>query len=74
MERVFDQQVNFVRETLARIRTEYLELPGLTLTPRQLQRLCNAHPQVCDAALAELVAMTFLKKTKDGSFQRVIVR
>ena len=74
MEHKFERQVDLVRETLARIRTEYLDLPGLTLTPRQVQRLCSVHPKVCDAALAELVAMTFLTKTKDGSFQRVIAR
>ena len=74
MEHEFERQVDLVRETLARIQTEYLDLPGLALTPRQVQRLCSVHPEVCDAALNELVAMTFLTKRKDGSFQRVTVR
>ena len=32
---------------LGRIRAEYLETPGLCLTPEQMQRLCGVEPTLC---------------------------
>ena len=59
-----------VRHTLARIEREYLELPGLSLTESQVRRLWGLPPELCAAALGELVRHQFLIETPRGTFQR----
>jgi hypothetical protein len=41
---------------LARIRAEYREMPGLSLTPLQAARLWGLSPGVCEEVLQTLVA------------------
>ncbi len=53
-----------------RVRGEYLEMPGLRLTPAQAARLLGLEPQVCCDVLAILVAEGFLGRTQDGCFVR----
>ena len=55
---------------LQRIRVEYLEMPGLTLKPEQVQRLCGVDRTVCDAALSMLVDSGFLSMRPDGGYGR----
>jgi hypothetical protein len=55
-------------ETLQRIRGEYLEMPGLRLTPAQAQRLWALDEATCQAVMARLVEAKFLSRTRDGSF------
>ena len=43
-----------IDEVLQRIQGEYLEMPGLRLTPAQAQRLWGLERDVCDALLAPL--------------------
>jgi hypothetical protein len=50
------------------IKAEYLEMPGLCLTKRQIQRLWTLEPHTCDALLDALVADNFLKKTSNGAY------
>jgi hypothetical protein len=57
-------------ETLARIRSEFLEMPGLCLTADQARRLWGLDPLVCEALLAALVDAQFLVRTPDGGFAR----
>ncbi len=57
-------------ETLRRIRGEYLEMPGLSLTTAQAQRLWDLDRRTCEEALGKLVASRFLAKRRDGSFVR----
>ncbi len=57
-------------DTLVRIRGEYLEMPGLSLTAAQAQRLWNLDRPTCEQALGSLVTSRFLSKTRDGSFVR----
>jgi hypothetical protein len=45
---------------LERLRAEFLEMPGLRLTPAQVQRLCGIDPGMCQSLLDALVAATFL--------------
>jgi hypothetical protein len=52
------------------IRAEYLEIPGLHLTRRQVQRLWNLDAMVCDALLDALVAGRFLRQTRSGAYVR----
>jgi hypothetical protein len=52
------------------IRGEYLESPGLRLTPWQIQRLWNLDPSDCDRAVQMLVDARFLRAERDGTFAR----
>ncbi len=54
--------------TLHRIRAEYLEMPGLKLTPAQAQRLWALDREACETLLTGLVAAGFLARTLDGAF------
>jgi hypothetical protein len=55
---------------LTRIRGEYLEMPGLCLTPDQATRLWGLEPAECRALLEALVGAQFLTRTRDGAYQR----
>jgi DNA-binding IclR family transcriptional regulator len=57
-------------EALRRIRGEYLEMPGLCLTPAQAQRLWGLDRPTCEHLLDTLVSSRFLARTRDGSFVR----
>jgi hypothetical protein len=59
-----------VRDALLRIRTEYVEMPDLKLTGRQVQRLWNLSQEVCEAALALLLREGFLAQTANGRYVR----
>jgi hypothetical protein len=58
-------------EVLQRIRAEYLEMPGLSLTAGQIQRLCGVERGVCQTVLHRLVVNGFLSIRPDGSYGRV---
>ena len=60
-----------VDEVLQRIQGEFLEMPGLRLTPAQAQRLWGLERDVCDALLGALVDAKFLAQTRDGAFVRM---
>ena len=53
---------------VTRIKAEYMELPGLQLTPWQAQRLWGLDKVQCDAILEVLVETSFLRKTKTGAY------
>ena len=55
---------------LQRIRGEFHEMPGLTLTLRQASRLWSLDPVACDIALRILVEERFLDRTIRGAFRR----
>jgi hypothetical protein len=57
-------------EAMTRIEMEYREMPDLKLTFWQARRLWNLDDQVCEAALAGLVAAKFLSLTSDGRYIR----
>ena len=54
---------------LDRIRGEFREMPGLSLTLRQASRLWNLDPVVCDTALRILVEERYLDHTRRGTFR-----
>ena len=56
---------------LERIRAEYLEMPGLCLTPEQLQRLCGVEPTLCRLVLDSLVDAKFLCLKLNGTYARL---
>ena len=55
---------------LARIRTEYLEMPGLGLTLPQARRLWGLDELTNDALFETLVDAQFLRKTASGTYVR----
>jgi hypothetical protein len=57
-------------QVLQRIRAEYLEMPGLTLRPEQVQRLCGVNRSLCRAVLETLVETGFLSMRPDGAYAR----
>ena len=59
----FDDVVN-------RLRAEFLEMPGLRLTARQVQRLCGIEKTLCQLGLDSLVATKFLYMKSDGVYAR----
>jgi hypothetical protein len=54
-----------------RVRAEFLEMPGLSVTFWQAMRLWNLEEQVCRAVLDVLVRGGFLTETRNGAFRRV---
>jgi len=53
-----------------RAKAEFLEMPGLRLTPAQAQRLWALDRTLCDAVLAALVDAHFLVQSGQASFIR----
>ncbi len=53
-----------------RVRSEYMEMPGLKLTCAQAQRLWHMDREQCDAVFAVLVDAGILRRLPDGSFVR----
>jgi hypothetical protein len=53
-----------------RIRGEFREMPGLTLTLAQARRLWSLDSAICDEVLSQLVDAGFLLKRSDGTFCR----
>mgnify|MGYP001615887736 CR=1 FL=1 len=56
---------------MERIRAEYLEMPGMSLTLEQVQRLCGIERSTCRMVLDSLVAMRFLYVKADGAYARL---
>jgi hypothetical protein len=54
-----------------RIKTDYMELPGLSLTPWQAQRLWGLDEVQCEAILKALVDAAFLRRTRNGCYARI---
>ena len=59
-----------IDDVLQRIQGEFVEMPGLRLTPAQAQRLWGLDRAACDALLGALVDAKFLFRTRDGAFVR----
>jgi hypothetical protein len=62
------------QEAFDRVRAEYVEMPGMRLTPQQLQRLCGVEATVCQLVLRDLVRAAFLRQGPGGSYMRVADR
>jgi hypothetical protein len=61
-------------ELVDRVRSEYLEMPGLALTVVQARRLWNLEGALCDAVLMTLVREAFLARSKAGTYFRPAAR
>ena len=54
-----------------RITAEYLEMPGLSLTKSQMQRLWSLEAIVCDTLIEALVSEGVVRKTLMGTYMSV---
>jgi hypothetical protein len=59
-----------IDDLIARLRAEYLEMPGLQLTAQQVQRLCGIERTICALVLGSLVESRFLALTSEGHYTR----
>jgi hypothetical protein len=59
-----------IRDWMNLIRAEYLEMPGLSLTGAQFERMWNLAPDFADRLLQELQRVCFLRRTKKGTYVR----
>ncbi len=55
---------------LRRLRADFLELPGLRMTPQDGVRLWNLDVDICIRLLDSLVEDKFLIRTRDGRYKR----
>ena len=55
---------------IARIRAEYLEMPGMTLRAEQVARLCGIERSACLGLLDTLVGAQFLWQKANGAYAR----
>jgi hypothetical protein len=53
-----------------RVREEFLEMPGLRLTPAQAKKLWGLEHDTCRAVIDSLVAGDFLRWTSAGALIR----
>src|SRR5882672_5707422 len=59
-----------IDDALSHLRTVFLGMPGLRITPEQVRRLCGIEWTMCKAALVVLVDEKFLRVTVHGSYVR----
>jgi hypothetical protein len=59
-----------IDEWLHRVRSEYLEMPGLRLTLAQAARFWSLDQSTCEKALDALVKARFLTLTSEGLYAR----
>ncbi len=60
-----------MKRTIERLRAEFLEMPGLRLNVKQVQRLCGVDETLCREALDTLVDVKFLRVNSDGTYARI---
>jgi hypothetical protein len=58
------------QELTGRVRAEYAEMPGLSLTLSQAQRLWVIDRHTCESVCSALIAHGFLRMTTKGCFVR----
>ena len=61
---------NSYQQAFTRIYAEYVEMPGMRLTPSQVQRLCGVDISICTFVLDDLVRAKFLCAAPDGRYVR----
>lgn len=59
-----------LQELFRRIEGEYREMPGLSLTLPQAERLWGLDRRTCEVALATLIERKVLKRATDGTYVR----
>jgi hypothetical protein len=59
-----------IEALLRRVRAEFVEMPGLRLTPAQATRMWGLEGNACDTVINALVASSFLRWTATGAIAR----
>jgi hypothetical protein len=59
-----------IRELLLRIEGEYREMPGLSLTVSQAERLWGLDSNTCAFILTTLIKRRILRRTTSGTYLR----
>lgn len=57
-------------DVVSRVRSEYIEMPGLCLTPAQAERLWGIDAMATRSVIQNLVEAKFLRQTPNGAFAR----
>ena len=60
-----------IEDVLNRLRTEFVDMPGLSLTREQAQGLCHVERTICQLMLDALVNEEFLCVLLDGRCARL---
>jgi hypothetical protein len=60
-----------IEDVLNRLRSAFLETPGLRLRPEQVQRLCAVEQSICQLLLDALVDAKFLCVKGGGAYARL---
>ena len=58
-------------DLLNRVRSEFIEMPGLRLRIEQAQRLLNLERAICESVLRSLVEAKFLRRFGDDLYARL---
>ena len=64
------KRAEVLRELTRRIQAEYAEMPGLSVTLAQAQRMWAIDRQTCETAFISLTARGFLRVTTKGRYVR----
>lgn len=59
-----------LRDLTRRVRAEYSEMPGLSVTLPQAQRLLGIDRETCAVVIRTLVDRKFLRRTHQGRYVR----
>jgi hypothetical protein len=59
------------QQAFERVRAEFLDMPGMHLTPEQVERLSGAERATCKVVLDDLLRSGFFCVAADGSYCRV---
>ena len=65
------RQVATVRDVTRRVQAEYIEMPGLSVTLPQAQRLLGIDHDTCVVVIRTLVDRGFLKRTPRDTYVRL---
>ncbi len=66
-----DVEKHAFQTLVARVRSEFLEMPGLRLTMPQAARFWGLDVRSCEAVVAALIRSGFLQRTASGAVARV---
>ena len=65
-----DNHAETIRELTRRVQAEYAEMPGLSVTLPQAQRLLGIDEPMCAAIFGALVNQRVLRRTTEGRYIR----
>jgi hypothetical protein len=65
-----ERQSETIRELTRRVQAEYAEMPGLSVTLPQAQRLLASDQETCAAVFAALIERRVLRRTGRGRYVR----